>query len=105
MRIVSMDDTIAERIQKQVNSVSSLIEDPVVSQTKITRKRPNVTWSIVCMAARFSAAASPIAHRPICWNRTSKSKRPLSRVSHQAHRGIIFLGSGGFKLSLCIEKS
>ena len=39
MRIVSMDDTIAERIQKQVNSVSSLIEDPVVSQTKITEEQ------------------------------------------------------------------
>ena len=39
MRIVSMDDTIAERIQKQVNSVSSLIEDPVVSQTKIDEEK------------------------------------------------------------------
>ena len=39
MRIVSMDDTIAERIQKQVNSVSSLIEDPAVSQTKITEEK------------------------------------------------------------------
>ncbi len=35
MHIVSMDDEIAERIQKQVNSVSSLIEDPALSQTKI----------------------------------------------------------------------
>ncbi len=72
MHIVSMDDTISERIQKQVNSVSSLIEDPVVSQTKIDEKRPNAIWSIVCMAARFSAAASPIAHRPNCWSRTRK---------------------------------
>ena len=39
MRIVSMDDTLAERIQKQVNSVSSLIEDPVVSQTKIDEEK------------------------------------------------------------------
>ena len=39
MRIVSMDDTIAERIQKQVNSVSSLIEDPAVSQTKIDEEK------------------------------------------------------------------
>ena len=39
MRIVSMDDTIAERIQKQVNSVSSLIEDPSVSQTKIDEEK------------------------------------------------------------------
>ena len=39
MRIVSMDDTIAERIQKQVYSVSSLIEDPAVSQTKITEEK------------------------------------------------------------------
>ena len=30
---------IAERIQKQVNSVSSLIEDPVVSQTKIDEEK------------------------------------------------------------------
>lgn len=35
MHIVSMDDEIAGRIQKQVNSVSSLIEDPAVSQTKV----------------------------------------------------------------------
>ena len=39
MHIVSMDDTIAERIQKQVNSVSSLIEDPSVSQTKIDEEK------------------------------------------------------------------
>lgn len=39
MRIVSMDDTIAERIQKQVNSVSSLIEDPAVSQIKIDEEK------------------------------------------------------------------
>ena len=72
MRIVSMDDTIAERIQKQVNSVSSLIEDPVVSQTKIDEEKAERDRSIVCMAARFSAAASPIAHRPNCWSRTRK---------------------------------
>ena len=39
MHIVSMDDTISERIQKQVNSVSSLIEDPSVSQTKIDEEK------------------------------------------------------------------
>lgn len=39
MHIVSMDDEIAERIQKQVNSVSSLIEDPAVSQTKIDEEK------------------------------------------------------------------
>lgn len=39
MHIVSMDDEIAERIQKQVNSVSSLIEDPAVSQTKIEEEK------------------------------------------------------------------
>ena len=39
MHIVSMDDEIAERIQKQVNSVSSLIEDPAVSQTKVDEEK------------------------------------------------------------------
>ena len=39
MHIVSMDDTISERIQKQVNLVSSLIEDPSVSQTKIDEEK------------------------------------------------------------------
>ena len=39
MRIVGMDDEITSRIQKQVNSVSSLIEDPAVSQNKIEEDR------------------------------------------------------------------
>lgn len=39
MHIVSMDDEIAGRIQKQVNSVSSLIDDPAVSQTKIDEEK------------------------------------------------------------------
>ena len=39
MHIVSMDDEIAERIQKQVNSVSSLIEDPALSQTKVDEEQ------------------------------------------------------------------
>ena len=87
MRIVSMDDTIAERIQKQVNSVSSLIEDPVV-----------------CTVERFSAAESPIARRPSCWSRTSKSspqphRTMSSRVSRKPTRDD-FSGTG-IKKSLC----
>ncbi len=39
MRIVGMDDEITSRIQKQVNSVSSLIEDPAISQNKIEEER------------------------------------------------------------------
>ena len=84
MRIVSMDDTIAERIQKQV-----------------TRKRPSAIWSIVCMAARFSAAASPIAHRPNCWIRTRNNKTPSSRVSHKPARDDFLIPVP--EKSLCIE--
>lgn len=39
MHIVSMDDEIAGRIQKQVNSVSSLIEDPALSETKVAEEK------------------------------------------------------------------
>lgn len=35
LRIVSVDDAIGKRIEKQVNSVSSLIEDPAITQNKI----------------------------------------------------------------------
>lgn len=35
LRIVSMDDKITARIEKQVNSVSSIIDDPTVAQNKL----------------------------------------------------------------------
>lgn len=104
MRIVSMDDTIAERIQKQVNSVSSLIEDPVVSQTKITEEQASAILSIVCTVERSSAAESPIARRPSCWSRTSKSspqphRTMSSRVNRKPTRDDFF--GTGIKKSLC----
>ena len=39
LRIVSMDDEITSRIQKQVNSVSSLIDDPQVTQNKLEEEK------------------------------------------------------------------
>lgn len=38
LRIIGMDDKIASRIQKQVNSVSSLIENPLITQEDIERQ-------------------------------------------------------------------
>ena len=39
LRIVSMDDEITARIQKQVNSVSSLIDDPAITQNKLEEEK------------------------------------------------------------------
>ena len=39
LRIVSMDEEITERIQKQVNSVSSLIDTPAVSENRYAEEK------------------------------------------------------------------
>ena len=39
LRIISLDDEITERIQKQVNSVSSLIESPAVSENRYEEEK------------------------------------------------------------------
>ncbi|MFR3925259.1 MAG: hypothetical protein ACLTXI_08640 [Collinsella sp.] len=73
-----MDDTIAERIQKQVNPVSSLIEDPVVSQTKIDEEKAERDLEHVCMAARFSAAVPDRTPSELL-SRTRKIRRHPAR--------------------------
>ncbi len=41
-----MDDDLAEAIQKQVNSVSSLAEDPGATQAEIDETPSNIDWGL-----------------------------------------------------------
>ena len=75
--------------RSQVNSVSSLIEDPVVSQTKIDEEKAERDLEHRLRGREIFRGGKPDrTPSDLRGTGTRKSKTPSSRVSHNAPRDV-----------------